>query len=372
MEIIGIVCEYNPFHQGHLYHIKKIKDMYKDSLIICVISSSFCERGEISVLNKWDKTSICLNNGIDIVIELPFVFSSQSADVFAKGAISILSKLNVSKIIFGSESNDIELLYNIANLQVNNKEFDSLVKKYLDDGNNYPTSLSLALKYFNIKKIDTPNDLLGISYIKEIIKNNYNIEPICIKRTNDYHGKDLNNDIISASLIRQLIKEKKDISKYINYDDSLIYKNTDYLDLLKYKVNTSNDLSIYQTVDEGIESRIIKYINISNTIEELVSSIKTKRYTYNKINRMLIHILTDFKKEDFINEITYIRILGFNMKGKLYLNNIKRNINIPLVSNYKPNIDKNLDIEFKVTKIYSLIVKDNTLIKKELNKPIII
>ena len=136
--------------------------MYKDSLIICVISSSFCERGEISVLNKWDKTSICLNNGIDIVIELPFVFSSQSADVFAKGAISILSKLNVSKIIFGSESNDIELLYNIANLQVNNKEFDSLVKKYLDKGNNYPTSLSLALKYFNIKKIDTPNDLLGI------------------------------------------------------------------------------------------------------------------------------------------------------------------------------------------------------------------
>ena len=372
MEIIGIVCEYNPFHQGHLYHIKKIKDMYKDSLIICVISSSFCERGEISVLNKWDKTCICLNNGIDIVIELPFVFSSQSADVFAKGAISILSKLNVSKIIFGSESNDIELLYNIANLQVNNKEFDSLVKKYLDKGNNYPTSLSLALKYFNIKKIDTPNDLLGISYIKEIIKNNYNIEPICIKRTNDYHGKDINNDIISASLIRQLIKEKKDITKYINYDDSLIYKNTDYLDLLKYKVNTSNDLSIYQTVDEGIESRIIKYINISNTIEELVSSIKTKRYTYNKINRMLIHILTDFKKEDFINEITYIRILGFNMKGKLYLNNIKNNINIPLVSNYKPNIDKNLDIEFKVTKIYSLIVKDNTLIKKELNKPIII
>ena len=95
MEIIGIVCEYNPFHQGHLYHIKKIKDMYKDSLIICVISSSFCERGEISVLNKWDKTSICLNNGIDIVIELPFVFSSQSADVFAKGAISILSKLMI-------------------------------------------------------------------------------------------------------------------------------------------------------------------------------------------------------------------------------------------------------------------------------------
>ena len=372
MEIIGIIAEYNPFHLGHLYHIKKIKEMYKDSLIICVMSSSFCQRGEVSVLNKWDKTSICLNNGIDLVVELPFVFSSQSADIFAKGAMAILNKLNVSKIVFGSETNDIDLLYNIANLQVNNTEFDFLVKKYLDDGNNYPTSLSLALKHFNTKKIDTPNDLLGISYIKEIIKNNYDIEPICIKRTNDYHGKEINDNIISASLIRKLIKENKDISKYINYDDNIIYKNTNYLDLLKYKVNTSNDLSIYQTVDEGIESRILKYINNSNTIDELISNIKTKRYTYNKINRMLIHILTDFKKEDFINEITYIRILGFNTKGKKYLSSIKKDIDIPLISNYKPNIDKNLDIEFKVTKIYSLIVKDNTLIKKELNKPIII
>lgn len=372
MEVIGIIAEYNPFHLGHLYHIKKIKEMYKDSLIICVISSSFCERGEISVLNKWDKTSICLNNEVDMVIELPFVFSSQSADIFAKGAMAILNKLKVSKIIFGSESNNIDLLYNIANLQINNNEFDLLVKKYLDNGNNYPTSLSLALKHFNIKKIDTPNDLLAISYIKEIIKNNYKIEPISIKRTNDYHGKDINNNIISASLIRKLIKENKDISKYINYDKDIIYKNSDYLDLLKYKINTTKDLSIYQTVDEGIESRILKYIDNAPTIEELISNIKTKRYTYNKINRMLIHILTDFKKQDFINEITYIRILGFDMRGKKYLNSIKKDIDIPLISNYKPNIDKNLDIEFKVTKIYSLIVKDNALIKKELNKPIII
>lgn len=372
MEVIGIIAEYNPFHLGHLYHINKIKQMYKDSLIICVISSSFCERGEVSVLNKWDKTNICLNNGIDLVIELPFIFSSQSADIFAKGAMSILNKLKVNKIVFGSESNDINLLYNIANLQINNKDFDRIVKTYLDKGNNYPTSLSLALKHFNIKKIDTPNDLLGISYIKEIISNNYNIEPVCIKRTNDYHSKDINSNIINASLIRELIKDNKDISKYINYNSNIIYKNTDYLDLLKYKVNTSNDLSIYQTVDEGIESRILKYINNSSSLEELVSNIKTKRYTYNKINRMLIHILTDFKKEDFINEITYIRILGFNTYGKKYLNNIKKDIDIKLISNYKPNIDKNLDIEYKVTKIYSLIVKDNTLIKKELNKPIII
>lgn len=372
MNIIGLIAEYNPFHLGHVYHIKKIKEMYPDSLLICVMSSCFCERGEVSVLNKWDKTKLCLNNGIDIVIELPFVFSSQSADIFAKGAVGILNAMGVNKIVFGSESNDIKLLSDIANLQVNNNKFDTLVKSYLDKGNNYPTSLSLSLKHFNIKKIDSPNDLLGISYIKEIIKNKYNIEPISIKRTNNYHAKEIDNEIISASLIRKLINDNKDISSYINYDDKIIYRNTNYLDLLKYKISISKDLSIYKTVDEGIESRLLKYINDCFSLDDLVSRIKTKRYTYNKINRMLIHILTDFKKNDFNNELSYIRVLGFNSNGKKYLNTIKKNVSIPLITNYKSNLYKELDIEYRVTKIYSLIVKDDSLIKKELNKPIII
>ena len=372
MNIIGLIAEYNPFHLGHIYHIKKIKEMYPDSLLICVMSSCFCERGEVSVINKWDKTRLCLNNGIDIVIELPFVFSSQSADIFAKGAVGILNAMGVSKIVFGSESNDIKLLYNIANLQVSNNEFDVLVKYYLDKGNNYPTSLSLSLKHFNMSKVDSPNDLLAISYIKEIIKNKYNIEPISIKRTNNYHAKEVDSEIISASLIRRLIFDNKDISSYINYDDKIIYKSTDYLDLLKYKVSVSKDLSVYKTVDEGIESRLLKCIDNCSSLEELVSNIKTKRYTYNKINRMLIHILTDFKKSDFDNELSYVRVLGFNNNGKRYLNIIKKSIVIPIITNYKSDLYKELDIEYRVTKIYSLIVKDDSLIKKELNKPIII
>ena len=263
MEVIGIIAEYNPFHLGHLYHIKKIKEMYKDSLIICVMSSSFCERGEVSVLNKWDKTSICLNNGIDIVIELPFVFSSQSADIFAKGAMAILNKLKVSKIVFGSETNDIDLLYNIANLQVNNNEFDFLVKKYLDDGNNYPTSLSLALKHFNIRKIDTPNDLLGISYIKEIIKNNYDIEPISIKRTNDYHGKDINSNILSASLIRKLIKENKDIKEDKSNEET---KEVDYDSL-----DTLGKLEYLSTKDKRINKIIDNYDKYPEILLEMLT-----------------------------------------------------------------------------------------------------
>lgn len=370
MDVIGIIAEYNPFHKGHKYHIDKIKEMYPESIIIAVCSSSFTQRGDISIMNKWDKTKVALENNIDLVIELPFVYSTQSADIFAKGALKILNELKVEKIVFGSESNDINQLKKIANLQINNNKFDKEVKKYLNNGYNYPTSLSKAINKFNIEKIDTPNDLLGISYIKEIIKNNYNITPITIKRTNNYHGNN-NNDILSASELRTMLNNNLSIKNYIIYDENILYKNIDYFNLLKYKIITNiNNLNKYQTVDEGIEGRIKKYIDEVNTIEKLTNKIKTKRYTYNKINRMLTHILTSLTKEEAKLEIDYIRILGFNKNGKKYLNEIKKETKLPLLTTYRSNKSKLFDLEYKITKIYSLIVNDNTLIKKELIGPI--
>ncbi len=370
MDIIGVIGEYNPFHNGHLYHIKKIKEMYPNSIIIAVISTSFLQRGEISILNKWDKTKICLDNNIDLVVELPFVFSSQSADIFAKGAISILNYLKVEKIIFGSETDDINLLNKLALEQINNKKYDLTVKQYLDSGLNYPTAISKSLSI----KLDTPNDLLAISYIKEIIKNNYNIEPITIKRTNNYHSTNTDSNIISATAIRKLIQEKKAISKYIPKNiEKYIYRNIDVYNFLKYKIFCdSKILNTYQTVDEGIENRILKYINNSHNINELLFNIKSKRYTYNKLNRMFIHILTSFTKEEAKNNnISYIRVLGFNNNGRLYLKNKKKNINIPIITSYKNMNDDILNIEYRVTTIYSLLVKDESLLKKELEKPII-
>lgn len=368
VEVIGIIGEYNPFHSGHKYHINKVKEIYPDSILVAVISTSFTQRGNISVLNKWDKTNILLDNNIDLVIELPFVYSTQSADKFAYGALKILNEIGIDRLVFGSECNDINLLKEIASLQINNKQFDLKVKKYLDEGNNYPTSLSLAIKDFNIKKIDSPNDLLGISYIKEILKNNYNIIPLCIKRSNSFHGN--NKGIIkSASELREFINKNKDIKKYINYDENLIYKNIDEFNLLKYKIITS-DIKNYMTVDEGIEGRIYKYIMESSNKDELIKCIKTKRYTYNKINRMLTHILCCLTKDEANLDIDYIRILGFNSNGKSYLNKIKKNTSIPFVTRYKDTDSKLLDIEYKVLKIYSIIANDKSLIKKELSKPI--
>lgn len=376
MKIIGIIAEYNPFHLGHKYQIDKIKALYPDSLIIAIISTNFTERGEISILNKWDKTTISLEYGIDLVIELPTIYATQSADIFAYGAVSILNDLQIDTLVFGTESDNIDEIIKLAHIQLNNKSYDNLVKKYLNEGINYPTAKSKALKDLSNVTIDKPNDLLALSYIKEIIKNDYKITPISIKRTNDYHGNTIDSNIISASLIRKLLHEKADISKYIpeltmKYINKDITLNNAYNYLLYTIINNKEHLNDYLLVDEGIENRILKQIINSTSWNVLVMNTKTKRYTYNKINRTLIQILLGIKKQDNFKD-NYIRILGFNTKGRTYLNKIKKHTTLPIFTNYKPNKSHSLDIEFKSTYIYSLIANDLSLIKKEYqSKPII-
>jgi predicted nucleotidyltransferase len=375
MKIIGIIAEYNPFHLGHLYQIKEIKKRYPDSLIIAITSTYFTERGDISILNKWDKTNIALNNGIDLVLELPTLYATQSADIFAASALKILNETHIDILAFGTESDNLDNIDKLADIQLNNKEYDTLVKDYLDKGINYPTAMSKALYDISKITINTPNDLLGLSYVKEIKKKNYPISPIAIKRTNDYHSKTVKNNIVNASLIRELFINNKEISNYIPKDTQKYYNKitlNDAYPFLKYNIITNKtNLDKYLDITEGIDSRIIKNINNSSNWLELVKNIKTKRYTYNKINRMLIHILLDIKKEN-INNDTYIRVLGFTNKGKNYLNKIKKTFTIPFINTYKTN-NKALDTELKATYIYSLITNNNDLIKKEIaNKPIII
>lgn len=379
MHKIGIICEYNPFHNGHLYQIKKIKETYKDSLIIVCLSSCFMQRGEASILNKWDKTRLAIESGVDLVLELPFAFATQYQDIFAKGALTILNHLKIDTLVFGSECNDIELLKNLASIQLKDDGYNHLVKRYLDLGLNYPTSLSKALFDISGVKLDKPNDLLALAYIKEIIKNNYDIEPFSIRRTSDYHNSNLDSDIVSASTIRKLLKDGVNVNNYLPYNiyDYLSEIDEDkYFALLKYQIiNNVDCLDKFQTVDEGIENRIIKYINMVNSKEKLILKVKSKRYTYNKINRMFTHILTNFTKEDAKNlEIEYLRVLGFNTRGKNYLNKIKKDIGIPIINKYIPNMYKSLDIEFRVSLIYSLILKDkgDDFLKREYrNKPVI-
>lgn len=374
MKIIGIIAEYNPFHLGHKYQIEKIKEIYKDSIIIAIVSSCFTERGDISILNKWDKAKICLDNNIDLVIEFPTLYSTQSADIFAKYALRILNELKINVLAFGSETNDIELFKKMAKIQLESNEYDELVKKYIDEGINYPTATSKALTKLCNNKIEKPNDLLALSYIKEIIKNKYKITPLSIKREDNYHSKKTINKYASANLIRNMYQNNENISKLIPKDTEKYYYRVSMescFKYLKYKVESENDLSNYLSVEEGIDKRIKKYINESNSWNELVNNIKTKRYTYNRVNRILLHILLNIKKENN-NKEPYIKILGFNKKGRVHLNNIKKKINLSIFTKYKSNKNEVLDIENTCTKIYSIIVNDNEIIKKEYEqKPII-
>ena len=377
MNVIGVIAEYNPFHLGHLYQINKIKEMYKDSIIIAIVSSSFTQRGDVSILNKWNKARIALDNGIDLVIELPYFYAGQSSDIFAKGAVTILNYLGIDTLVFGMESDDINNLKLMADIQLNDKNYNNIVKEYLSNGYNYPTALSKSIKDILNLDIYLPNDLLALSYIKQVKLINNNIDVIGIKRTNDYHSKEITSNIVNASLIREQFKNNLDISNYIpSYDTNKLYNVSanDFYPLLKYQIlNNINNLDKFLTVDEGIDNRIKKYIKNSNNWNELVNNIKTKRYTYNKINRMLMHILFNLTKDESKNiAIDYVRVLGFNSKGRSYLNKIKKNKEINIVTNYKDGISKLFDLENRVNNIYAIIV-DNKLIYEEYShNPIII
>jgi len=362
--MVGIIAEYNPFHNGHLYHLNKVKEMFPNKTICLILAGNFLNRGEVSIIDKWDKTKLALEYGIDLIVELPFVFATQASDIYAYGAISILDSLNCEFLVFGSECNDINLLNKIVSIQ-DNETFKLEVNRYTKLGYNYPTSLSKAIYDISSLSINTPNDLLGISYIKQIKKLNSKIKPITIKRTNNYHDLNLDNEITSASSIRNALKENKDISSYIPEKTLKYIKNIsldNYFDILKHQI-IIDDLTKYQDVDKNLEKSFKKNIMNSNNLEEFILKVKSKNYTYNKIKRCLVHILCGLVKKDY--KIEYIRILGFNQKGKDYLNKIKKDCKYPILVSF----DKLLDMELQVTKVYSLISKID--IKSELQKPII-
>lgn len=372
--IIGIICEYNPFHNGHLYHLKKIKEMYKDSTIILVMSGNFTERGDLSIIDKWDKTEISLKYGVDIVIELPFIYASASADIFAYGAIKILSEMKVEVLVFGSELGNIDILNRLANIQVDNQNYDDLVKDYIKKGINYPRACGLALYDITGSNINTPNDILGLCYIKEILKQKANIKPICIKRTNDYNDTNLNGKITSARSIRVALKDNKDIKEFI---PDIVYKyiNTRYLDdyysFIKYRILTT-DINNIVGMNNELNIRINKYIYKCDNLEELINNIKSKNYSYNRIKRLMVHILVNFTLDDMNNFKDYIRILGFNNKGQIYLNKIKKDIKLPTITNYS-NSKGLLDLDKKVNSVLYLnlpLNKQNKAIKSEHQKKI--
>lgn len=368
MKRIGIVVEYNPFHNGHIYHLNHINKS-KDDIVIAIMSSSLVNRGEISVFTKFDKTKIALEYGVDIVIELPSLYSINRADIFSNCAIDILHYIGIDELWFGSEMDDINIFDKYINI-LNTNEYNLLLKENMKKGLSYKSACAKSLEKFNLPPLKS-NDTLGLFYYKRIKEKNYNIEVHTIKRTdNDYLDKSTTGSISSATSIRLAKDNIKPFVPPLTYE---IYEKKGFIDnnkifnYLKYQILSSDNLDNILFVDEGIENslkNIIKYDNL----DDFLCNLTTKRYTTTRIKRTLLCVLFNIKKTDLKLDIDFIRILGYSLNGKNYLSSIKKNINI--YTNIKEGINNILDIEFKISKILDIIYKSN-LLKDEQKGPIL-
>lgn len=378
MKIVGLITEYNPFHNGHIYHIQQTKLIHQPDVLIVIMSGNHVQRGEPAIIDKWQRSKLAIDHGVDLVIELPLVYAVQSADYFGDGAVKLLYNIGVTDIVFGSESGNVDRLYQIANGVYNNKEqYHQLVSNYMSEGKRYVEACNNALSDLLDEKVELPNDILGYSYVKSVVFNNYNINMHCIKRTNDFHGHDIQL-ISSATAIRKALKENNDIHHTL--PNSCLYKNElgyvdDYFKLLQYKLFTtsSNELEKIHLVEEGIENLLLKHISSCNSYEKFVSKLTSKRYTASRIQRMLLHILLNNTKDDINKavDIDYIRVLAMNTNGKNYLNKIKKDLDYTLVTTFSKHKHIALDIELKASKLYELIYQNDIYKKEYSNKPYI-
>ena len=388
--VLGIIAEYNPFHNGHLYHIAKSKQETGAQYVVAVISGNFVQRGNTSIVNKWIKAKMALSNGVDLVIELPTIYSISSAENFAEGAIKILNSLGVvDTVSFGMEAKDISTLNNIANiLYTEPKEYVTMLSHELKKGNSFPKARENALMMYlnDIKKYANvmagSNNILGIEYLKAMKKTKSTIIPIGIKREKVlYNDKYIVDEFASATAIRKMLmtKELDGISKvmprssYIQLGEEL--KIGHYvIDISRFEKEiiymlrrmSIEEIANLPDVSEGLENSIKNAANSCNTLNELVNIIKTKRFTQTRIQRILLYGLLGItkKKMETSRKVTpYVRVLGFNNKGKELISEMMRlNPKLNVVTSVKKYIDtvanKNLkgmlETDILATNVYTL------------------
>lgn len=363
MKACGIVVEYNPLHNGHLYHLKKSKELSGSDVVIGVMSPNFVQRGEPSIVSKKERVEAALKAGVNIVVELPTLYAVENANIFAKYALQILNGLKVENICFGSESGDTKaFLEKYSKSSLLTPHLDFLVSDLMEEGYSYPKAMAIALKQMDEIRLETPNDILGLAYFNEIKKNNYPIEIHTIHRVNNYNDDSLNYENVSAKAIREALKNNKDISKFtpMSFDNELFYLD-EYFDLLKYKVLTMSveELNAIHLMEEGIENLFKKKIVDSHSMEEFINACVSKRYTFARIKRTIVHILLntkkEFAKEILSQDIRYIRLLGVDSKGSEYLKAKRKEIEIPVLSKFRGNSFALLQYEKQATYAYASV-----------------
>ena len=388
--VLGIIAEYNPFHNGHLYHVSESKQETGAQYVIAIISGNFVQRGNTSIINKWVKARMALLNGVDLVIELPTIYSISSAENFAEGAIKIFNSLGiVDTISFGMEASDISTLNNIANVLYNEpKEYITMLSHELKKGNSFPKARENALMMYlnDIKRYANvmagSNNILGIEYLKAMKKTKSIINPIGIKRQKVlYNDKYIVDEFASATAIRKMLmtKQLNDISKVMPRNSYLLLgeelkKGHYVIDISKFEkeiIYTLRKMSVEEIaklpdVSEGLENLIKNAADSCNTLEELINIVKTKRFTQTRIQRILLYSLLGITKKqmEILRKITpFAIVIGFNNKGKELISEMMTlNPKLNIVTSVKRYIDdianKNLkemlETDILATNIYTL------------------
>ena len=410
--VLGIIAEYNPFHNGHMYHLQKAKEQSGAQYCICVMSGNFVQRGNTSIVNKWKKAEMALLNGVDLVIELPTIYSVASAEGFSLGAIKLLNNLKiVDAISFGTETSDFAALNNISSI-VNEEpmKYKSILNSELKKGLSFPKARENALMlYLNDNKrydniLNTPNNILAIEYLKALKKIKSTIQPIPVKREKVYYNDNvIVDEFASATAIRKLLKNEEfsEIRKVVPKSTyQILKKETELgnvvLDLSRYEKEiiynlrrmTVSEIAELPDVNEGLEHSLKNAANYSNDITNLINIVKTKRYTVTRIKRILICALLGITKRDVgmaKKAEPYIRVLGFNEKGKELISRInKQNPKATVITSVKKFQDKNnnnknskiykrlLDIDIFSTNVYTMACKSESLANLDYTKNMVI
>ncbi len=397
MKAVGLVTEYNPFHNGHLYHLNKAMELTGADISVAVMSGDFVQRGEPAVLDKYTRASMALNSGVNLVIELPVNYAVSSAESFAAGALKVLDYIKADSIAFGSESGDIEGLSELAHILCDNEDMlYKEISKYTANGISYAAARQKTVEKLTDKDtaemLTSSNNILAVEYLKAIIKNNYAIKPYTVQRQGDsYNDTDIRSEYASATALRENLKADN-ISEYIPVKAGLILSsNTNYiypdditevlftrlLDIL-FASNYDKNVFIenvmqYPDVSKEIAGRLYKSAMdmITRTVPQrseskdnwafsfgsLCEHIKTKEVPLSRIKRALVRITLGLDKkhmEKYANE-PYIRVLGFDKKGQEYLSYIRKNVEVPLITKTADYKEMLLD-DIHAANIYNMIV----------------
>ena len=389
-KVLGIIAEYNPFHNGHLYHLEQSKKQTGSTYTVAIMSGNFTQRGSTSIIDKWSKAQGAIENGIDLVIELPVLYATSSAENFAEGSIKILDSLKVVDYIsFGSENNNIDILNKFADILYQEpKEYNNLLSQELKKGLSYPKARENALMiYLNNPRgyqniLSSPNNILGIEYLKALKKYRSNIKPVSISRYgSNYNDIGYNENIASSTAIRNMIKNNsfEIIRKLVpNSSYSILVQNIQ-------SGHVVPDLSVFEKeiiynlrkmhiseivelpdVSEGLEYSIKNAANSCSNLYDFFNIIKSKRYTQTRIQRILLYSLLGITKKDIaMSKRTqpYVRILGFNQRGQFLLSKIaKNNPRLQIITSVKKFVDTNsnknlksmLDKDIFATNVYTI------------------